>query len=176
VPAAWWAPYGDRTPLLLQFTSAASVAGISGPVDCSAFQGSAAQFAAHVLRPKPAPLPPPVIVPQAAGTARPGDGSMLITLNPGDTPVTIPVWANAAGYKEPPAYGNCSLIFCGGAGAVLQATLYGAKTPLVVNAALQPGVPWSVFPRPDWSAVTVIELKRLDTKKGVPASATFRTW
>jgi peptidoglycan hydrolase-like protein with peptidoglycan-binding domain/GH25 family lysozyme M1 (1,4-beta-N-acetylmuramidase) len=49
VPAAWWAPYGGRSPLLLQFTAAASVAGISGPVDCSAFHGSSAQLASHVL-------------------------------------------------------------------------------------------------------------------------------
>ena len=49
VPASWWAPYGDRTPLLLQYTSAASVAGIDGAVDCSAYHGSRAQLAAHVL-------------------------------------------------------------------------------------------------------------------------------
>jgi hypothetical protein len=101
---------------------------------------------------------------------------MLITLNPGDVPVMIPVWANAAAYKEPAAYGNCSLVLAGAAGAVLQVTLYGPKTPQVVTAALQPGTPRTVVPVPDWSAMSVIELKRLDTKKGVPASATFRTW
>lgn len=173
VPAAWWAPYGDRSPLMLQFTSQASVAGIAGLVDCSAFQGGAAQLASHVLQ-QPSP-PPPAPVPPAASPARPG-GDMLITLNPGDVPVTFPVWANAAGYKEPAAYSDCSLAFTGGSGAVLKATLYGPARPLVVTAALKDGEPWWVYPRPDWSAYTTIELQRLDTRKGVPASATFRTW
>jgi GH25 family lysozyme M1 (1,4-beta-N-acetylmuramidase) len=57
VPASWWAPYGGRSPLLLQFTSQGSVAGIAGAVDCSAFHGDAAALASHVLR-RPAPLPP----------------------------------------------------------------------------------------------------------------------
>lgn len=65
VPASWWAPYGGRSPLLLQFTSQASVAGISGPVDCSAFHGTAAALAAHVLA---APSSSPVL---AAGDTGP---------------------------------------------------------------------------------------------------------
>ena len=81
VPASWWAPYGDRSPLLLQFTSAASVAGIDGPVDCSAFHGSAAQMAAHVL---PAT--------RATTTATPGPASAWpagVILREGDTGAAV---------------------------------------------------------------------------------------
>lgn len=74
VPATWWAPYGGRSPLLLQFTSRASVAGITGPVDCSAFNGSAAQLASHVLK---AP-PPPVYVREPI--LRLGDASSAVRL------------------------------------------------------------------------------------------------
>ena len=177
VPASWWAPYGGRTPLMLQFTSSATVAGISGAVDCSAFHGTAAQLAAHVL---PAPAPAPAVstaaAVQAAPSARPGDDAMLITLNPGDAPVTIPVWADAAAYKETAAYSRCSLIFTGAAGAVMKATLYGPAAPEIFTASLQPGKPWTVVPKAAWSAITTIEVQRLDTRKGVPASAAFRTW
>jgi hypothetical protein len=179
VPASWWAPYGDRTPLLLQFTSSAAIAGISGAVDCSAFQGSAAQFAVHVLRPKPASPPVPAPVPQAPSTARPGDGSMLITLNPGDAPVTFPVWANSAAYEEPAVpYANASLILTGGAGAVLKITFFygGAASSQAVTHTLAAGAAFAAVPSQGWHKVSVVEVQRLDTKKGVPASATFRTW
>jgi GH25 family lysozyme M1 (1,4-beta-N-acetylmuramidase) len=174
VPASWWAPYGGRAPELLQFTSAATVAGIAGPVDCSAFHGSQAQLAGLVL---PAAL---VAAPAAvAAAARPGgDGSMLITLAPGDVPVTLPVWASAGSYKEPAAYGNCSLVLTGGAGAVVKVTCYGASgiAPEIFTVTLAGGWPHPVIPARAWSALTVIEVQRLDTKKSVPASATFRTW
>jgi hypothetical protein len=44
-----WAAYGGRVPALLQFTNAATVPGVSGPVDCSAFRGTAAQLRARLL-------------------------------------------------------------------------------------------------------------------------------
>ncbi len=66
VPATWWAPYGGRSPLLLQFTDAASIAGISGPVDCSAFHGDASALAAHILAASSAT---PVLSEGAAGPA-----------------------------------------------------------------------------------------------------------
>lgn len=71
VPAAWWAPYGGKAPLLLQFTPSAAVAGISGPVDCSAFHGTPAQLAALVLRAVPPPVyvRTPVLRPGSAGSA-----------------------------------------------------------------------------------------------------------
>jgi GH25 family lysozyme M1 (1,4-beta-N-acetylmuramidase) len=56
VPASFWAPYGGRTPALLQFTNSATIPGISGPVDCSAFRGTAAELGALIL---PDPPPPP---------------------------------------------------------------------------------------------------------------------
>ena len=39
VQPAQWAPYGGRHPALLQFTASASVPGVNGLVDCSAFEG-----------------------------------------------------------------------------------------------------------------------------------------
>jgi hypothetical protein len=74
VPASWWAPYGGRSPLMLQFTSQGSVAGISGLVDCSAFHGDAAALASHVLRSAVPPGPPP-----------PGPGPVPRTLTEGAT-------------------------------------------------------------------------------------------
>jgi GH25 family lysozyme M1 (1,4-beta-N-acetylmuramidase) len=44
-----WAPYGGRFPALLQFTNAATVPGVSGPVDCSAFRGTVAELRAKLL-------------------------------------------------------------------------------------------------------------------------------
>jgi lysozyme len=40
VTPAQWAAYGGRVPALLQFTSAATVPGVPGRVDCSAFRGT----------------------------------------------------------------------------------------------------------------------------------------
>jgi GH25 family lysozyme M1 (1,4-beta-N-acetylmuramidase) len=44
-----WAAYGGRAPALLQFTNAATVPGVTGKVDCSAFRGTAAQLRAQLL-------------------------------------------------------------------------------------------------------------------------------
>jgi hypothetical protein len=44
-----WAPYGGRFPALLQFTDAATVPGVPGPVDCSAFRGTVAELRARLL-------------------------------------------------------------------------------------------------------------------------------
>lgn len=49
VPSSWWAAYGGRTPTLLQFSSSATVAGVSGRVDISAYRGSLDQFRAIAL-------------------------------------------------------------------------------------------------------------------------------
>ena len=71
VPASWWAPYGGRAPLLLQFTPKASVAGISGPVDCSAFNGDATALRLKAVTghvPPPA-VPTPMLKAGATGSA-----------------------------------------------------------------------------------------------------------
>src|SRR5512140_1746763 len=44
-----WAPYGGRTPALLQFTNAATVPGVAGKVDCSAFRGTVARLRDQLL-------------------------------------------------------------------------------------------------------------------------------
>ena len=44
-----WAGYGGMAPELLQFTDKAAVAGVSGPVDCSAFRGTAAELTQTLL-------------------------------------------------------------------------------------------------------------------------------
>ncbi len=56
VTADFWAPYGGKAPAVLQFTSSATVAGVAGACDCSAFRGTAAQFRALTL-PAAGPLP-----------------------------------------------------------------------------------------------------------------------
>jgi peptidoglycan hydrolase-like protein with peptidoglycan-binding domain len=81
VPASWWAPYGGRSPLMLQFTSKASIAGIAGPVDCSAFHGSAAQLGARLLA--VAPAPPVVHTPVSKGTVPASAWPMAMTLQQG---------------------------------------------------------------------------------------------
>jgi lysozyme len=49
VPASYWDAYGGRQVSLLQFTSTATVPGVSGLVDCSAFRGGAADLRKLVL-------------------------------------------------------------------------------------------------------------------------------
>lgn len=171
VPASWWAPYGGETPLMLQFTDAATVAGISGAVDCSAFHGSAAQLASHVLPAGSKPAPKPT-------TSQGDDEAMLIQLQPTEPPVSFPVWASAAAYRESAAYKNCSLILAGESGAVVKVTLYAYNdaAPQVVTAALVPGVPYVIVPKSGWGAVPQVDLQRLDTKSSLGASAVFRTW
>jgi GH25 family lysozyme M1 (1,4-beta-N-acetylmuramidase) len=54
VTADFWAGYGGKAPAVLQFTSSATVAGVAGSCDCSAFRGSPADFRKLVLPPVPA--------------------------------------------------------------------------------------------------------------------------
>jgi hypothetical protein len=49
VTPSQWAPYGGRVPALLQFTNAATVPGVAGTVDCSAFRGTADELRAKLL-------------------------------------------------------------------------------------------------------------------------------
>jgi lysozyme len=59
VPASfWYGYYGGGAVNLLQYTSTAVVPGAPGLVDCSAFRGTIAEYAAMVL-PHAAPPPPP---------------------------------------------------------------------------------------------------------------------
>lgn len=164
VPASWWAPYGGRTPLLLQFTDKASIAGISGAVDCSAFHGPEGQLAARVL-------------PDALKADRQGDDDMHITLVPGQPPVSIPVWAGAADYKEPPAYKYCALDLAGQSGAVVHVVLHDhAHGAQVITRALTTGKSEHIVPDHGWSSVSTVDVKRTDTRSSVGASAVFRTW
>lgn len=57
VSAGQWAPYGGKTPTLLQFSDSAIVPGVSGLVDISAFKGTPDQLRAIVLPPATPPLP-----------------------------------------------------------------------------------------------------------------------
>lgn len=62
VPPSWWAGYGGSPVRLLQFTSSAVVGGVTGLVDCSAYRGHRADYAAmtlHPIAPPPPPPPPP---------------------------------------------------------------------------------------------------------------------
>jgi len=59
VSASQWAAYGGRPVTLLQFTSSASVPGVGGTCDCSAFRGTVAELQAALLGKKAAPAPPP---------------------------------------------------------------------------------------------------------------------
>jgi GH25 family lysozyme M1 (1,4-beta-N-acetylmuramidase) len=165
VPASWWAPYGGKSPLLLQFTDAATIAGISGPVDCSAFHGDGKQLAATVLPSPPKPAPNPS-----------GASDMLVELTPGQPPVSIPVWAGAYASHEESAYHNCSLVFAGGTGAVVKATVYGGTKPEIFTSTLADGRTFLVLPKIGWHLCSVVEVQRLDTRTSVGASATFRTW
>lgn len=102
---------------------------------------------------------------------------MLITLAPGQVPVTFPVWASAGSYKEPAAYSNCSLVLTGYAGAVVKVTGYpGEGAPVTRVVTLKTGVPYPVVLPGDWSGYMSVALQRLDSKSSVPASAAFRTW
>lgn len=169
VPASWWAAYGGRTPLLLQFTSAAAVAGITGAVDASAFHGDEAQLAAHVLPRSAAPKP--------TAPATPGAQDMHLPLIPGDPAVTLPAWAYASAYGEPAAYEHCSLVITGATGYVVSVVLHepGGKTESF-TIPVRTGEAHPVVPAHGWGPVQVVEIKRLDTRRAVGASAVFRTW
>lgn len=169
VPATWWAPYGNRHILLLQFTDQGSVAGISGAVDCSAFHGDEQQLATYVLPAAPKPKPRPA--------AKDGDDEMIILLPPGQPPVSFPVWAHAAATHEPAAYSNCSLVLAGGPGAVVRVLVYsGAGSPESFTKTLEPGQAQVIVPKNGWHKAGVVEVQRLDTKQAVGATAVFRTW
>jgi hypothetical protein len=102
---------------------------------------------------------------------------MLITLAPGQVPVTFPVWAGAGSYHEPAAYGNCSLVLTGDAGAVVKVTAYpGNGAAVVKTITLATGKPYVVVLPGNWSDYASITLQRLDSKTSVPASAAYRTW
>jgi GH25 family lysozyme M1 (1,4-beta-N-acetylmuramidase) len=168
VPAAWWAPYGGKAPLLLQFTSSASIAGISGPADCSAFAGTAAGLAAHVL---PAKAAAPVKITtvttiQEAAVAGPGT---LIQVRPGDAPVDIPVAATVPGT-------DFQVIVTGDTGAVLTATAWftDGSAAQVLTSALHNGKAASLVFRKTWSDVATVRLQRSDTKTTLGASAFVR--
>jgi hypothetical protein len=70
-----WAPYGGRAPALLQFTNAATVPGVAGQVDCSAFRGTAAQLRDQLLpnesRPATEDLMQPGFLLSGAGAVTP---------------------------------------------------------------------------------------------------------
>jgi GH25 family lysozyme M1 (1,4-beta-N-acetylmuramidase) len=167
VPATWWSPYGGEPPLLLQFTASASVAGISGAVDCSAFPGTAAQLAARALPKAPAPVRAPTATPvKEAAVADPG---ILVPLNLGDPHVNVPV-------AESLPSTDFRIVVTGDTGAVVTATAWftdGSKAQ-VVSFALGNGKAASVVFRRAWSGVATVRLQRQDTKAALSASAFVR--
>lgn len=94
-----WAAYGGEPVTLLQFTDAAVVPGAGGPVDSSAFRGTAGQLR-EIILPRATPSPPP------AAAALKGDEFMLLNRGEGAvTPLAIPKGARglrfvAAGTAE----------------------------------------------------------------------------
>src|SRR5260221_595896 len=54
----FWAPYGGKAPAVLQFTSSATVPGVAGACDCSAFRGTPAEFRKLTLPPAALPWTP----------------------------------------------------------------------------------------------------------------------
>lgn len=155
VPAAWWAPYGGESPLMLQFTSKAMVAGVSGEVDCSAYHGSAAQLAAAVLPKAATGSPPP------SGTPAGGE---LLSLPPLSA-VTIPVGARATE--------SFSITVAGDTGGVVTVTVWFSDGSAAQQAVfnLHNGQVSRVTPRLPWSKVTTVRLRRADTHAGYSASA-----
>jgi GH25 family lysozyme M1 (1,4-beta-N-acetylmuramidase) len=165
VPASWWAPYGGKSPLLLQFTSSASVAGISGPVDCSAYPGTGAQLAARVLPPKAVPVKPPVPVP----TTPEATVSGLIPVNHDGLPVNIPVAEVLPG-------ADFRIIVTGDTGSVVTATAWftDGSAAQALTFPLGNGKAASVVFRRPWNGVSTVKLQRSDTKAALSASAYVR--
>jgi GH25 family lysozyme M1 (1,4-beta-N-acetylmuramidase) len=163
VPASWWAPYGGKAPLMLQFTASASVAGISTPVDCSAFQGTAAQLAAHVL---PAALrPAPPATPQEAAVA---DAGTLVILGAGEH-FNIPV-------AEAVPSSGFAVVVTGDTGAVAVATAWftdGSAAQQVTCELSNGSASRLVFRRP-WAGVSSVKVQRTDTKTALSATAVVR--
>lgn len=124
VPGSWWDPYGGMTPLLLQFTSTAVVPGVGGVVDCSAFKGTQAELASHIL-PHSDPPPPP---------HSPRSDDVLIEIKPGDVPVHCPVWAGSGAIHAPAAFSHASITLTGGDGAVIKLTKWsGGKATVTAH-------------------------------------------
>jgi GH25 family lysozyme M1 (1,4-beta-N-acetylmuramidase) len=167
VPATWWAPYGGESPLLLQFTSSASVAGVGGAVDCSAFQGTAAQLAARLLPAPPKP-PAPAPVPAPVQEAPVADPAALLQLRPGDAPVNIP--------GSEVATSDFRIVVTGDTGSVVIATAWftDGSTAQVIPFPLHNGGATSVVFRRPWNGVASVQLKRADTKTALGASAYVR--
>jgi GH25 family lysozyme M1 (1,4-beta-N-acetylmuramidase) len=165
VPASWWAPYGGKALLMLQFTDSATIAGISGPVDCSAFPGTNIQLASHVLPSPPAPKPPPAPTPEPA-VAEPG---MIVPLHAGDLAVIIPVAS-----MLPSA--DFRIIVSGDTGSVVTATAWftDGGTAQQVSYPLHNGQASSVVCREPWPGVSTVKLQRSDTKTALTASAVVR--
>jgi GH25 family lysozyme M1 (1,4-beta-N-acetylmuramidase) len=165
VPADWWAPYGGKSPLLLQFTSSATVAGVSGPVDCSAFAGTAAQLASHVLPAPPAPKPVPAPV-QEAAVADPGS---LFPLNHDGLPLDLPVAAVLPSQ-------DFKVVVTGDTGAVITATAWftDGSAAQQLSFGLGNGRAASVVFRRAWSGVSTVRLQRQDTKTLLSASVFVR--
>lgn len=167
VPASWWAPYGGRSPLMLQFTSTASVAGVSGPVDCSAFAGTAAQLASRLLPSPPAPAPRPA-APAPVKEPDVADG-ILVPLNHDGLPVNVPV----AELVPSPGF---RIVVTGDTGAVVTATAWftdGSKAQQLSYALHNGQASPLVFRRP-WNGTGTVRLQRADTKTSLSASAFVR--
>jgi GH25 family lysozyme M1 (1,4-beta-N-acetylmuramidase) len=167
VPATWWAPYGGEAPLLLQFTSSAAVAGVSGPVDCSAFAGTAAQLASHVLPAPPAPPKPPVpTTPQEAAVSDPG---VLFPLNHDGLPLNVPV-AEALPSQD------FRVVVTGDTGAVVTATAWftDGSAAQQLSFATGNGKAASVVFRRAWGGVSTVRFQRQDTKTSLSASVFVR--
>lgn len=167
VPATWWAPYGGKSPLLLQFTASATIAGVSGPADCSAFPGTAAQLASHVLPAPPAPVKAPVAVPvKEAAVADPG---ILLPLNLGELHVNVPV-------AEALPSADFRIVVTGDTGTVVTATAWftDGTAAQVASYPLHNGQATSVVFRQPWTGVGSVRLQRQDTKATLSASAFVR--
>jgi GH25 family lysozyme M1 (1,4-beta-N-acetylmuramidase) len=166
VPATWWAPYGGKSPLMLQFTQSAYVAGVTGLTDCSAYQGTAAQLAAHVLTALP---PKPVVIVQPPQEEPVADPGTLIQLHQGDVPVTVPV-AQALPSQD------CRIVVAGDTGSLVTATAWFTDGSAAQQAtyALHNGQASSVVFRKPWNGVSTVRLQRSDTKASLGAVAFVR--
>lgn len=167
VPATWWAPYGGKSPLLLQFTSSAAVAGVSGPVDCSAFAGTAAQLASHVLpKPPSPPKPPAPTTPQEAAVSDPG---VLFPLNHDGLPFNVPV-------AETLPSQDFRVVVTGDTGAVVTATAWftDGSAAQQLSFATGNGKAASVVFRRAWGGVSTVRFQRQDTKTSLSASVFVR--
>ena len=87
VPASWWDGYGGRKTVdLLQFTSTATVPGVAGDVDCSAFRGHPDDLRKLVLPAARPPAPDEMHAPAGVWTTVPGTH---VQVQPTDHPVVL---------------------------------------------------------------------------------------